>query len=180
MLQKQLAEFKKTFRKFNKYTVPDDQTWHLETSYANRNRLANAAVANRQAAVRGMPVVTDDDARRIMRTFLAMKGITKKKQLELWESGQLKLLPGDLKMQGTSHKWRSMAGSAARRNDKTIRYTGRVCPPTLVGEKVQYPNGRAAFGPSREREGETSSQAAFRLEAGSQLVCTSSLIQTNP
>ena len=51
MLQKQLADFKKLARKVNMYAIAEEHRWHMETCYVARNRLASAAVTNRQAAI---------------------------------------------------------------------------------------------------------------------------------
>ena len=64
MLQEQIAEFKKAARKSNLHTVPEDQSWRLETSYVMRNRLMNAAINNRQAAIRGMPMLAKEDTEK--------------------------------------------------------------------------------------------------------------------
>ena len=80
------------------------------TCYVSRNLLANAAISNRQAAVKGMPSLSNGDAESIMRALLSMRGYDKKKHLEAWEHGTLKVPLGDLKTQGTSHKWRTVIG----------------------------------------------------------------------
>ena len=84
MLQKQLADFKRDIRKLNTHTVQDDQTWFLQTSYVMRNRLARAAVANRQAVVMGLPKFCDEDAEKIMLSIMAMKAYDKKKHTEAY------------------------------------------------------------------------------------------------
>ena len=68
MLQTQIVEFKKTVRKIKKFTVPLKQEWQLERCKVMRNRLCKAAINNRQAAIRGSPFVTQEDAEKIMRT----------------------------------------------------------------------------------------------------------------
>ena len=127
MLQKQIADFKKIVRKVKTYAVAEEDAWHLDTSYVQRNRLANAAVTNRQAAVRGMPHVSPEDAETIMLTTLAMRGIVKKKHVDAWKEGCLSITPADIKMQGISGKWRLTATGGEVWNDQTIpirRLTG--------------------------------------------------------
>ena len=58
MLQAQVAEFKKAVRKIRKLTVSLMQERQLETSAVMRNRLSKAAFNNRQAAIKGIPVMT--------------------------------------------------------------------------------------------------------------------------
>ena len=86
-----------------RHTVPDNQEWILDTSYVARNRLADVAITNRQAAIRGLPVVGDEDAEAIIRVILALRGTDKKKQIDALQEGALFLKPVDLSMQGTSH-----------------------------------------------------------------------------
>ena len=62
MLQQQVADFKKTIRRIEQYAVPEEQEWVLETAYSNKHRLKGAAIENRQAAVRGRPKVSNEDA----------------------------------------------------------------------------------------------------------------------
>ena len=106
MLQMQLATFKKAARKINLHTVQEQQAWRLETSYVMRNRLQQATITNRQPAVRGMPVLTIEDAGKVMHTLLALQGHHKAKTIQAWKEGTLKVEIGDLKLQGTAQKWR--------------------------------------------------------------------------
>ena len=61
---------------------------------------------NRQAAIRGMPRPSEEDAEKIMKMIMAMRGLDKKKHLEAWERGELNVLPQKLKMQGSAQAWR--------------------------------------------------------------------------
>ena len=85
MLKEQLNAFKKAARKVNLHTVNEEQTWRLGTCYVQRNRLMNAAIHNRQSAIRGMPIMTKEDAEGIMQTLLALRGVDKKASLEAWK-----------------------------------------------------------------------------------------------
>ena len=107
MLQAQVAEFKKAIRKIKKFIVSLMQEWHFETSAVMRNRLSKAAINNRQAAIKGIPFMTKEDAQRVMRTLLVLRGIDKRKNIEAWEEGVLEAVPGGLKLQGVAQKWRS-------------------------------------------------------------------------
>ena len=88
--QHQLAHFKKRVRKLVRHTVPEDSTWHYETSYVARNRLAKAAINNRQAAIRGMPQLARDETEQVMKVLLALRGYDKKKQIEAWKMARLR------------------------------------------------------------------------------------------
>ena len=116
MLQAQVAEFKKSVRKIGKFTVSITQEWHLQTSKVMRNRLSKAAINNRQAAIKGMPVMTKEDAQRVMRTLLVLRGIDKVKNMEAWEEGGLEVTPGSIKLQGVAQKWRSKVEQGERWN----------------------------------------------------------------
>ena len=80
--------------------------WQFETSYALTNRLKTVAIENRQAAIKGLPVLEDEDGRTVMQMALAVRGVTKKKQLEAWGEGTLQLLPQKLKLQKMASGWR--------------------------------------------------------------------------
>ena len=106
MLQKQIAEFKKVVRKIKKHAVPEEMEWVLETSYSNKHRLKGAAIENRQAAIRGRPKVNTEDAEKIMKMIMAIRGLDKKKHLDEWQESNLKVLPHKMKLQGSAQAWR--------------------------------------------------------------------------
>ena len=66
LLQAPNSAFKKACRKIRKHTMPEEEEWILETSYIKRHRLKDAAVENRQAAVKGLPKVSEEDAMKVM------------------------------------------------------------------------------------------------------------------
>ena len=107
MLQGQIAEFKKAVRKAKKFTISLEQEWHFERCQIMRNRLSDAAIDNRQAAVKGMPIISQKDAQGIMRTLLALRGADSKRNIDAWEQGKLTVMQGSLKLQGVAQKWRS-------------------------------------------------------------------------
>ena len=49
------------------------------------------AISNRHAAIRGMPKLNDDDARRVTAAILAMRGVNQRKQKLTHQDGNLKL-----------------------------------------------------------------------------------------
>ena len=77
MLQKQIADFKNPVRK-KKHTMKERQEWIIETSYVAKHRLKDAAIENRQSAIKGLPEIEDEDAEKIMKLILAMRGYNQK------------------------------------------------------------------------------------------------------
>ena len=106
MLQEQVAEFKKAVRQARKFTGSLEQEWHFERCQVMRNRVSEAAINNRQAAITGMPIISKKDATNTMRTLLALRGVDKKGNIEAWEQGGLEVIPGSLKIQGAAQQWR--------------------------------------------------------------------------
>ena len=96
MLQKQIADFMS-------HTVKENQEWIMGTSYIARHRLKDIAIENRRAAIKGLPEIEDERAEKIMKVILAMRGISKKKQIEMWKEGKLQVTPQKLRTQGTAH-----------------------------------------------------------------------------
>ena len=73
-LQAQLASFRKAVRKLKQIAICDEQQWIADTSYIQKNRMWGAAVENRQAAIRGLPKLQEEDAVRVMKAILATRG----------------------------------------------------------------------------------------------------------
>ena len=73
-----------------RHTVPEEHTWLFETSYVARNRLRRAAITNRQAAIRGIPYIEEEEATQIMKVLLALRGSIKRNKLK---RGKLALWP---------------------------------------------------------------------------------------
>ena len=117
-LARQVAAFQNSCRKVRRHVVGEDQEWRLGTSYVMRNRLRDAGISNRQAAIRGMPEVSNEDGEKVMRILMALRGLENKKHLEEWESGQLKVLPKKLNLQGTVQAWRKAVKAGARWNSE--------------------------------------------------------------
>ena len=70
-----------------------------------KNRLKEAAIENRQAAIKGMPCLDDKDAEAVMRLLIALRGINSKKQVEAWREGVLKVSPSKLRLQKMAAGW---------------------------------------------------------------------------
>ena len=106
LLQKQIAEFKKAINNIKTFAINDAQEWQLQTTYSNKHRLKQPAIENRQAAIRGVPCMSEEDATNIMKMLLAMRGLDKQKHIEAWKAGELKIVPHKLRMQGAAQTWR--------------------------------------------------------------------------
>ena len=74
-LQKEVAAFKKISRKVFMLTCPADKEWIIKPSNTRRNRLRSIAVANKHASIKGMPAMTDEENKQIVKRLLAMRGI---------------------------------------------------------------------------------------------------------
>ena len=61
-----------------------------------------------------IPRVQAEDASRIMRVLLALRGYDKRKQLQAWEAGTLALKPSDISMQSTAQRWYKAIGATSR------------------------------------------------------------------
>ena len=72
-LGRQLATFTKMCKKVTKHTVEEDQEWRLGTSCVMLNRLREAGIDNRQAAIRGMPEVSQEDGEKVMTILMALR-----------------------------------------------------------------------------------------------------------
>ena len=109
MMQMQLAAFREAVRKIKKHSIRESEEWQFDTSYAPKNRLKKAAVENKQAAVKGLPCLNEEDAVKIMRMILALRGVNRKKQIDAWLQGGLHITPQRLKLQSMATGWNKVA-----------------------------------------------------------------------
>ena len=72
-MKKQLAEFKHLMRKIARHAVSEEDDWHFQTCMKRATRLRAVAVEGRIPAIRGMPVVEEEDAEMIVKAILAMR-----------------------------------------------------------------------------------------------------------
>ena len=142
MLKEQLNAFKKAARKFNVYAVDEEQAWRLGTCYVQRNRLMHAAIHNRQTAIRGMPMMTTNDAEGIMQTLLALRGADKKKNREAWRGGNLQLKLENLNLQGTAQSWRRTVKQGEVWNDSKPQQPNKEEGPEVIRGKCNDEVGR--------------------------------------
>ena len=78
---------------------------HLATSYSQVNRLKPLGIDNKHAAIKGMPVLNDNEARMLTQAILAMRGVNQKKHKEQHEEGNLKLQIRTMAYKGTETAW---------------------------------------------------------------------------
>ena len=57
-----------------KHAVSAGDEWHIQTDSARKPRLMALAMDGRAPAIRGMPVVEEEDAKAIVNGILAMRG----------------------------------------------------------------------------------------------------------
>ena len=87
--------FKSVVRWVTTHGVRAEDEWKLQTSYARLNRLAGLGVSNKHAAVRGMPVLTQTQAKAIATQIMRDKGhLAKKKDKMSWEAQNLYVFSG--------------------------------------------------------------------------------------
>ena len=77
----------------------------LATSYSQKNRLRTMGIVNKHAAIKGMPVLKDEEAKMMTQAILAMRGVNQRMMKELHEEGNLKLQEKVLASKGTSTAW---------------------------------------------------------------------------
>ena len=54
------------------------------------------AVQNEHPGIKGMPILEEQEARRIAKAILALKGITKQQQIDALQKDELQLIPKPL------------------------------------------------------------------------------------
>ena len=104
-------------RKIAKHAVSKGDEWHMKTDNARTPRLTPITVEGRASAIRGMPVVEEEDAKAIVSAIRAMRGADKKKHKETFEQGTLKLPVNKLPMQWVVQTWRQACGKGEVWND---------------------------------------------------------------
>ena len=86
--------------------MEEDEGWRLGTSEVMRNRLGEAGINNRQAAIRGMPEVNQEDGQQVMTILMALRGLGGEKHLDEWRAGLLIVNPEKLNLKGTVQAWK--------------------------------------------------------------------------
>ena len=104
-LQTAIKNFKRRTRKVALHCVRKEDEWNFHTCNARRNRLETIAISNKHAAIKGMPQMSDEDARRISSAILAMRGVNQRKKKQAHQDGNLKLHRRPLAYKGLSRAW---------------------------------------------------------------------------
>ena len=101
-LQAAIKNFKR--RKVAMHCVKKEDEWNFRTCEARRSRLEAIAISNRHVAIKGMPQLSEEDARRISSAILAMRGVNqkKKKKKQAHQGRNLKLHQRPLAYKGLS------------------------------------------------------------------------------
>ena len=103
--QKAVAEFKVRCRRVRTFCIEEGGEEQLATSYNKTYRLKPLGIVNKHPAIKGMPVLEEEDARMTTQAILAMRGVNQRKQKEMHEEGSLKLQERTLAYKGTSTAW---------------------------------------------------------------------------
>ena len=95
-MRTQAVYLKSTMRQVAKYAVAEKDEWQLQTLHSRLPILKSLAVEGRQTAIRGLPVIEEEDAKAIVRAAMAMRGAAVSKKLP---------------MQGAIQTWRKPRGN---------------------------------------------------------------------
>jgi hypothetical protein len=104
-LASDVAKFKSMTRMIATQCIDEGEEWILSTSYARANRLKEAAVSNKHAAIQGMPKVPQEEAEQIMKAILRMKGAYTKKHREAHEQERMRMHSKPLTFRGAAKVW---------------------------------------------------------------------------
>ena len=84
-------------RKLATECIDETQEWIFDTCYSRKNRLLQAAISNKHAGIKGMPVLTQGEKELVMRILLEIKGKSTKKHEEAHRTGKLQLCKAPLR-----------------------------------------------------------------------------------
>ena len=76
--QTAIKKFKKRARRVALHCMKKKEEWNIHTCDARKNRLETIAISNKHAAIKGMPKLSDQDARKVNSAILAMRGVNHK------------------------------------------------------------------------------------------------------
>ena len=85
----EIAGFKKACRRVAADCIHESQEWVFDTCKSRANRLGIAGIANKHAAICGMPTLDEEEKRITMQILLELRGKGSRKQVELHEKGKL-------------------------------------------------------------------------------------------
>ena len=86
-LQKAIAAFKVRCRRVRTFCIEEGDEEQLATSYSQTNRLKPMGIENMHAAIKGLPVLEEEDARMVTQAILAMRGVNQRRHKEQHEEG---------------------------------------------------------------------------------------------
>ena len=93
-LKNMLKDFEHHVRWLAVHAVAADQEWILHTSNTRANRLKTVGVTNKHACIKGVPALSDAQAKTVAKCILKMRNLLKnQKQKETWYKGDLWVLP---------------------------------------------------------------------------------------
>ena len=101
---------------------------HFKPAKEHGNRLAPLAIKNKQATIKGMPKVPEEEAKAIARATLRLKGIVAVKKLKKHKEGNLRLMPRPLKYKSTTEVLRRIPSSAQKRAPYQTSPSCAPCP----------------------------------------------------
>jgi hypothetical protein len=151
-LHNEMAAFKKVVRRLVLQSVPEKEEWHFETSYARANRLKPLAISNKHPGIKGMPKVKAQEAERITRAILALKGASKRKHIEMLEKGELEMIPKPLRFRGSA-MWKTLVGKFDdwTGDNESKEEDERALAASTPLRKVHCPNCSEKFDVTRKR-----------------------------
>ena len=77
-----MANFKAAVRWTAARGVAKEDEWQLSTSYARANRLSPLGITNKHAAIKGLPILDEDEAKAVANDIMLAKGLLKTKKAE--------------------------------------------------------------------------------------------------
>ena len=104
-LQSAVSDFKRRVRLISKVSTDEKDERCLSTCTNISNRLEPMAISSRQAAIQGMPALTEDESIYIAQALFAMRGVNQKAHKQLHAEGKLQIFPKPFAYKGTSQSW---------------------------------------------------------------------------
>ena len=84
-------------RKLATECIEETQDWIFDTCYRRKNRLLQAAVSNKHAGIKGMPVLTQCEKELVMKILMEMRGKGTRKHEEAHRTGKLQFCKAPLR-----------------------------------------------------------------------------------
>ena len=74
-----MANFKAAVRWTAARGIAKEDDCHFSTSYARSNRLSPLGITNKHAAIKGLPILDEDEAKAVAKDIMLAKGLLKTK-----------------------------------------------------------------------------------------------------